>query len=42
MHSFCNNRCTIIDFDLSKFPSHVTHTHIKAYRPLVLQVGSLF
>lgn len=40
MHSFCNNNthCTVIDFDLSKFPSHVNRAHIKAYRPLVLQV----
>ncbi|CAH1736110.1 unnamed protein product [Aphis gossypii] len=39
MQTFCNNntRCTIVDFDLSKFPSHVSRTHIKAYRPLVLQ-----
>ncbi|XP_050436139.1 uncharacterized protein LOC126842938 [Adelges cooleyi] len=39
MHQFCNNssRCIIMEFSLSKFPSHVSHPQIKAYRPLVLQ-----
>ncbi|XP_050522935.1 uncharacterized protein LOC126895279 [Daktulosphaira vitifoliae] len=39
MKQFCNNstKCVIVEFSLSKFPSHVRSSHIKAYRPLVLQ-----
>lgn len=37
--SYCNtSRCTVTDFYLSDFPSHVSDHKVHAYRPIIIQV----
>ncbi|XP_073847846.1 uncharacterized protein [Musca autumnalis] len=36
--AYCNNsRCTVISYDLSVFPSHVSDQRMHAYRPIVIK-----
>ncbi|XP_072943569.1 uncharacterized protein [Epargyreus clarus] len=36
--NYCNSsKCTIVDFDLDAFPSHVSDESIYAFRPLIIQ-----
>lgn len=36
--NFCNtSKCTVIQFDLTHFPSYVTDEHMRAFRPLIIK-----
>lgn len=36
--TYCNNsKCTVIPYDLTKFPSHVADEHMHAFRPLIIK-----
>lgn len=38
LNAFCNNsKCSVIQYDLSQFPSYVTDEHMHAYRPLIIK-----
>ncbi|XP_028158298.1 uncharacterized protein LOC114351328, partial [Ostrinia furnacalis] len=38
LSSFCNSsKCSVVDFDLAAFPSHVSDESIHAFRPLIIQ-----
>jgi hypothetical protein len=39
LQSHCNSsRCSVINFELSFFPSHVEEERLRAFRPLIIQV----
>ena len=39
LQSHCNSsRCSVINFELSFFPSHVEEERLHAFRPLIIQV----
>lgn len=36
--TYCNNsKCTVIPYDLTRFPSHVADEHMHAFRPLIIK-----
>lgn len=36
--SYCNtSHCSVVDFDLGEFPSHVSEKRLHAFRPLIIQ-----
>jgi hypothetical protein len=43
LQSHCNSsRCSVVNFELSFFPSHVEEERLHAFRPLIIQVTFIY